>query len=188
MLQYTTQIHHTTTHYTTTHNTTINLSTPHHTTLLDTSLSHTTLHYKIHYTLDCPGPWQYQWSSDPSWLARDSPILNTRRGNCMGQCTSTDLFCLLSQPVSEQSFFSESSKCLHSETVRAEFWENVHLPVQTCKIVTIHTIRDGVKILGLKYFFLAEHTVFCCKFNLLSQFSIFWGNFWPNNIFKLVIY
>ena len=39
--------------------------------------------------------------------------------------------------------------------------------------VTVHTIRDGVKFSGFWVKLVAEHTVFCRKFNLLSQFGIF---------------
>ena len=39
--------------------------------------------------------------------------------------------------------------------------------------VTIHTIRDGVKLVWVKL--VTEHTVFCPKFNLLSQFCISLG-------------
>ena len=41
--------------------------------------------------------------------------------------------------------------------------------------VTIHTIRDGVKFLEFWAKLRTERTVFCRKFNLLSQFGILWG-------------
>ena len=41
--------------------------------------------------------------------------------------------------------------------------------------VTIHTIWDGVKFFRACVKFENEHTVYCRKFNLFSQFYIFWG-------------
>ena len=41
--------------------------------------------------------------------------------------------------------------------------------------VTIHTIRDGVKFNRVWVKLATEHTVFCPKLNLLSQFCISLG-------------
>ena len=41
--------------------------------------------------------------------------------------------------------------------------------------VTIHTIQDGVTFSRVWVKLVTEHTVFCRKFNLLSQFCIFGG-------------
>ena len=41
--------------------------------------------------------------------------------------------------------------------------------------VTIHTFQDGVKFSGFGVKLVTEHTVFCRKLNLLSQFGIFGG-------------
>ena len=57
--------------------------------------------------------------------------------------------------------------------------------------VTSHTILDGVKMFRLWVKFVTEHTVFCLKFNLLSQLCTFGGikvlrNVW-NKTFRLFL-
>ena len=51
---------------------------------------------------------------------------------------------------------------------------NILLP-SDLENVTIHTIQDSVKFSGCWVKLVTEHTVFCRKLNLLSQFGNFWG-------------
>ena len=69
-----------------------------------------------------------------------------------------------------------SLSMLLSKLIQHVLWANIQSYFNSnLQNVTSITNRVCVKFSGLEYFFLTQHTMFCCNFHLLSQFCILLG-------------